>query len=229
MNDPVRLENLGLEHRRAPILSDVCLTVTRGSTYALLGHPGAGKTSLIELLLGRHKPTRGRALLFGEDSWKRRRRLAAKIATGFGGPGPIPELVVVDEPPAGSVPPPGPHTAILATGDPGAVEGVATHAGILKAGRLVLDGPIPDLTSRFRRILYANRLTETRTAYGTELDEFDAVRVRVRGWGVEAIVSNFEPAAFERFRAIDGVDEAQALPMVLAEIFVAVAGDGPAK
>ena len=83
-----------------------------------------------------------------------------------------------------------------------------TRVGILKEGKLVLDEEMEALKARFRRIRYANRLTETRTAFGTELDAFDAVRVKVRGWGIDAVVSNFDEAAFERFRAIDGVDDA---------------------
>jgi len=59
---------------------------------------------------------------------------------------------------------------------------------------------IETLKSRFRRIRYGNRITETRAVYGTELDAFEAVSVKVRGWGVEAIVSNFDDSAFERFR-----------------------------
>ncbi len=81
------------------------------------------------------------------------------------------------------------------------------------------------MKTRFRRIRYANRLTETRTAFGTELDAFEAVRVQVRGWGIDAIVSNFDEAAFARFRAIDGVDEASAEALPLEEIFVALAGE----
>jgi len=72
---------------------------------------------------------------------------------------------------------------------------------------------------------YSNRLTETRTAFGTELDEFDALRVKVRGWGIDAIVSNFDEAALERLRAVDGVENVQADAMPLEEIFLAIAGE----
>lgn len=219
MSEPIRVEDLTVEHRRGAALRGVSLAVDPGSTYALLGHPGSGKTSLVDVLLGRRKPTSGRALLFGEDSWKKRRRLAARIEA---------ELLVVDDVQPGFVPPAGRQAALLAARDPGAVDGIATHVGILKAGRLVLDGRLDALMARFRRIRYANRLTETRTAFGTELDAFDAVRVRVRGWGIDAVVSNFEPRAFDEFRAIDGVDDAEALPMTLEEIFLAVAGERPA-
>jgi len=55
------------------------------------------------------------------------------------------------------------------------------------------------------------------------------VRVKVRGWGIEAVVSNFENAAFERFRGKDGVVDAEASALSLEEIFLAVAGEPPAE
>ena len=116
-------------------------------------------------------------------------------------------------------------TIFLTTHDLAGFEGIATRVGILKDGRLALDEDAETLKARFRRIRYANRLTETRTTFGTELDAFDAVRVKVRGWGIDAVVSNFDEAAFERFRQIDGVDDASAEALPLEEIFLAIAGE----
>ena len=119
-------------------------------------------------------------------------------------------------------------TVFVATHDLAGIEGIATRVGIVKAGRLVLDEETETLKSRFRRIRYGNRMTETRTDYGTELDAFEAVRVKVRGWGVDAVVSNFDEAAFEHFRAIDGISDAEASAMSLEEIFLAVGADAEA-
>jgi ABC-2 type transport system ATP-binding protein len=119
-------------------------------------------------------------------------------------------------------------TVFLTTHDLAAFEGIATRVGILKEGRLALDEDLEALRSRFRRIRYTNRLTETRREFGTELDEFHALRVQVRGWGIDAIVSNFEEAALERLRAVDGVEDVEADAMPLEEIFLAVAG-GPVE
>lgn len=116
-------------------------------------------------------------------------------------------------------------TVFLTTHDLSGVEGIATHVGILKEGELVLDEELEALKSRFRRIRYGNERTETRTAYGIELDSFDAVRVRARGWGIDAVVSNYDDRSFERFRQIDGVLDAEASSLSLEEIFVAVAGE----
>ena len=116
-------------------------------------------------------------------------------------------------------------TVFLTTHDLSGFEGIATRVGILKEGKLVIDEDLEALKARFRRIRYTNRITETRTEFGNELDAFDAVRVQVRGWGIDAVVSNFDEAAFARFRAMDGVEDAGAEPLSLEEVFVALVGE----
>jgi ABC-2 type transport system ATP-binding protein len=46
------------------------LSVEVGEVYGYLGPNGAGKTTTIRLLLGLHRPTAGRAELFGVDAWR---------------------------------------------------------------------------------------------------------------------------------------------------------------
>jgi len=46
------------------------LTVRSGEVYGYLGPNGAGKTTTIRLLLGLHRPSGGRAELFGIDAWR---------------------------------------------------------------------------------------------------------------------------------------------------------------
>lgn len=220
MSDPLRLERVTVRRGSALACNLVSLTVPRGAVYALLGQRGAGKTALLDCVLGREKPAEGRVLVFGEDAWKKRRRLAGRIARHVKDLAGDRELLVVREP---SEPPRVPigATAFLAARSPSAVEEVASHVGILKHGRLVLDVTLQDL-DRLRRIRYVNRMTETRTAFGSELDEFDAVSVKVRGWGIDAIVSDYHPEAFARFRALDGVEDVSVETMTLAEAFKAL-------
>lgn len=116
-------------------------------------------------------------------------------------------------------------TVLLTTHDLTGVEGIATHVGILKNGELVLDEELETLKARFRHIRYANERTPTRTDYGSELDSFDAVRVRARGWGVDAVVSNYDDRSFETFSQLDGVVDADVSSLSLEEIFLAVAGE----
>jgi ABC-2 type transport system ATP-binding protein len=50
-------------------LDQLDLTVREGEVYGCLGPNGAGKTTTIRLLLGLHRPSSGRAELFGVDAW----------------------------------------------------------------------------------------------------------------------------------------------------------------
>jgi ABC-2 type transport system ATP-binding protein len=50
-------------------LDSLDLDVPAGEVYGYLGPNGAGKTTTIRLLLGLHRPTAGRAELFGLDAW----------------------------------------------------------------------------------------------------------------------------------------------------------------
>lgn len=115
-------------------------------------------------------------------------------------------------------------TVFLTTHDLAGVEGLVDRVGILAGGRLALDEEVEGLKARFRRITYTNEITPSRADYGTELDLFEAARVRVRGWGVDAVVANFAEDRFERFRAQDGVHVASVDSLSLEEIFLAVAG-----
>jgi ABC-2 type transport system ATP-binding protein len=281
-----------------PTLEEISLSVPGGSVYALLGRNGAGKSSLVRCLLGQQKPTAGGCFLFGDDVWKRRARLMARVGVvpedpdappsmtarqlsafcarvypswdapsvlarleRFGVPAatpygslskgqralvalalalaPSPELLVLDDPTlgldavarraffeelVGELADRG-TTVFLTSHDLAGVESMATRVGFLKGGRLVLDEDLETLKGRFRRLRYANEQTEERTEYGQELSGFDAVKVKVRGWGVEAVVSNYGDETFARFSALEGVVDAEASALSLEEIFIAVAGE----
>jgi cell division transport system ATP-binding protein len=55
-------------------LRDICLTVPEGDFLFLVGASGAGKSSLVRLLIREEKPTRGRLLVHGKDLGSLRRR-----------------------------------------------------------------------------------------------------------------------------------------------------------
>ncbi len=67
---PIRTEGLSKRYGNTVALEDLSLTVGPGEVYGYLGPNGAGKTTTIRLLLGLHRPTAGRAEVFGIDAWR---------------------------------------------------------------------------------------------------------------------------------------------------------------
>jgi len=72
-------DGLTVSYGRTRVIEDLTLAVPRGSVYALLGRNGAGKSSLLRVLLGQRPPARGRVRLLGEDPWTRRTSLMARV------------------------------------------------------------------------------------------------------------------------------------------------------
>jgi ABC-2 type transport system ATP-binding protein len=66
----IRTQGLTKRYGATAALDSLDLQVLPGEVYAYLGPNGAGKTTTIRLLLGLHRPTSGRAELFGIDSWR---------------------------------------------------------------------------------------------------------------------------------------------------------------
>ncbi len=65
----IRTEDLTKRYGETLALDGLELAVESGEVYGFLGPNGAGKTTTIRLLLGLHRPSRGRAELFGVDAW----------------------------------------------------------------------------------------------------------------------------------------------------------------
>ena len=66
---PIQAEGLTKRYGDTLALDGLDLSIEPGEVYGYLGPNGAGKTTTIRLLLGIHRPTRGRAELFGIDAW----------------------------------------------------------------------------------------------------------------------------------------------------------------
>src|SRR5262245_63706345 len=62
-------EGLTKRYGETLALDSLDLEVKPGEVYGYLGPNGAGKTTTIRLLLALHRPTAGRAELFGIDAW----------------------------------------------------------------------------------------------------------------------------------------------------------------
>src|SRR5215217_919605 len=65
----IQTEGLTKRYDATVALDSLDLAVAPGEVYGYLGPNGAGKTTTIRLLLGLHRPTAGRAQLFGVDAW----------------------------------------------------------------------------------------------------------------------------------------------------------------
>jgi ABC-type multidrug transport system ATPase subunit len=233
----VEVAGLGVREGDSWVLRDVAFSVPRASIYGILGRQES-LLALMRCLTGTDRPESGRVTILGLDAGSRWRLRSRRIFVPSGADPPStrrksgpPDLLLLEAPEKsgrsglaadlrsqasqGS-------TIVFTTRDAALAEAAADRIAILGRGRLLADETIPELHDRFRRIRYANRVTETRTEFGNELDAFDALRVRVRGWGIEALVSNFEESAFERFRRMDGIEDAVAERLSLGEIVAAV-------
>jgi len=64
---PVEIEALTKHYGDVRALDGVSLQAAPGEIFGLLGHNGAGKSTMIRILTGRAKPTSGRARVLGHD------------------------------------------------------------------------------------------------------------------------------------------------------------------
>lgn len=64
----IEMQNVGIRYDQGPeVLSDIKLSLKRGSFHFLTGKSGAGKTSLLSMMYLAQKPSRGRISVFGKD------------------------------------------------------------------------------------------------------------------------------------------------------------------
>ncbi|GMG64898.1 ABC transporter ATP-binding protein [Tetragenococcus halophilus] len=66
--EKIEIDHVGFEYEKGePVIQDLSLTVNRGETVAIVGHTGAGKTTLVNLLLRFYDVTKNRILINGID------------------------------------------------------------------------------------------------------------------------------------------------------------------
>jgi ABC-2 type transport system ATP-binding protein len=92
----IRTEGLTKRYDTTLALDALDLTVSEGEVYGYLGPNGAGKTTTLRLLLGLHRPTRGRAELFGVDAWRDPMQAHRRVAYVAGEPFLWPSLTAAE-------------------------------------------------------------------------------------------------------------------------------------
>ena len=81
----LRTEGLWKKYDRITAVADMSLQVFDGEVFSFLGPNGSGKSTTVGMMLGLIRPTRGRALIYGNDmathSWPVLKRVGAVIET----------------------------------------------------------------------------------------------------------------------------------------------------
>lgn len=80
----IETQNLVKQYKTKLAVNDVSVHVRRGDIYGLIGKNGAGKTSLMKLILGLTNPTHGKIFIFGNENLNAGRR---KIGSLIEAPG----------------------------------------------------------------------------------------------------------------------------------------------
>jgi ATP-binding cassette subfamily C protein len=66
-NRDIRLDRVTFRHDEQAVLQEASMLIPAGEITVLTGHSGAGKTTVIDLIVGLHRPESGRVLLDGVD------------------------------------------------------------------------------------------------------------------------------------------------------------------
>jgi zinc transport system ATP-binding protein len=99
LTSAVELEDVSFGYRPGQrVLEDVDLRIAQGEFVAVAGPNGGGKTTLLRVLLGLERPSRGSASLFGEPAHRFSRRpalgyLAQRAELGGDAPATVREVV----------------------------------------------------------------------------------------------------------------------------------------
>lgn len=75
----VSVRQLSVQHGATAAVQRVDLDLGRGEVLGLIGPDGAGKTSILRVIAGLHRPTAGEVRVFGLPVWSHRRALLQRV------------------------------------------------------------------------------------------------------------------------------------------------------
>ena len=79
MNTCIEVKDLTKSFNGRTVVDKISFRVEKGEVFGLLGHNGAGKSTIIDLLLGLKKPDCGTGTIFGLDPAKNRRAVFKRV------------------------------------------------------------------------------------------------------------------------------------------------------
>lgn len=79
MNTCIEVKDLTKSFNGRTVVDKISFRVEKGEVFGLLGHNGAGKSTIIDLLLGLKKPDCGSGTIFGLDPAKNRRAVFKRV------------------------------------------------------------------------------------------------------------------------------------------------------
>ncbi len=96
MTEALAIHDLRFRYGARDCVRGVSLSIRPGDCYGFLGHNGAGKTTVMRLVLGLLRPAGGTVSVFGHDASNERRRVNALIGAVIERPGFRPQLTASD-------------------------------------------------------------------------------------------------------------------------------------
>ena len=96
MNYAIQTEQLGKKYDTNWAAENIAIHVPKGKIYGLLGRNGAGKTTIMKMLLGLTQPTSGEIYLWGTSFHGNERKLLPRIGSLIESPGFYPNLTATE-------------------------------------------------------------------------------------------------------------------------------------
>ena len=75
----IRITHLHKSYGSLSAVNDVSLEIAEGEVYALLGHNGAGKSTIVEILEGHRERSQGQVDVLGHDPERQERAFRERV------------------------------------------------------------------------------------------------------------------------------------------------------